>query len=81
MTLFTKDNCDKCDFVKKQFDLAALGVTVEQLGPDNADALAHLAWHGLVTVAEKQLPILVMNDSNHIAGAIPIKKYLSTITC
>ena len=81
MTLFTKDNCGKCDFVKKHFDLAALGVAVEQLGPDNADALAHLAWHGLVTVAEKQLPILVLDDSKHIAGAIPIKKYLSTITC
>lgn len=81
MTLFTKDNCGKCDFVKKHFDLAAMGVVIEQLGPDNPEALAHLAWHGLVTVAEKSLPILVLDDSNHISGAIPIKKYLSTMTC
>lgn len=75
MTLFTKENCQKCDFVKKHVDLGGLGVSVEVLGPDNADALAHLAWHGLVAVAEKQLPILVLDDSSYIAGAIPIKGY------
>ncbi len=81
MTLFTKENCEKCDFVKKHFDLGTMGVAVEVLGPDNSDALAHLAWHGLVDVAEKALPILVLDDSSHISGAIPIKKYLATISC
>jgi len=76
MTLFTKENCSKCDFVKKNVDLGRLGVQVEVLGPENPDALAHLAWHGLVSVAEKQLPILVLDDMSHIAGAIPIKGYL-----
>lgn len=79
MTLFTKVNCEKCDFVKKNFDLASMGIAVEVLGPENPDALAHLAWHGLVDVAEKALPILVLDDSSHISGAIPIKKYLSTL--
>jgi hypothetical protein len=76
MTLFTKENCSKCDFVKKHVDLDGMGVRVEVLGPENPDALAHLAWHGLVKVAEKALPILVLDDSSHIAGAIPIKSYL-----
>jgi len=76
MTLFTKENCSKCDFVKKHVDLDGLGVAVEVLGPENSDALAHLAWHGLVAVAEKQLPILVLDDLSYIAGAIPIKGYL-----
>ncbi len=80
MTLFTKENCSKCDFVKKHVDLGHLGVSVEVLGPENADALAHLAWHGLVSVAEKQLPILVLDDSSWIAGAIPIKGYLEGLT-
>ncbi len=80
MTLFTKENCDKCEFVKKHFDLGGMGVKIETLGSENPDALAHLAWHGLVTVAEKSLPILVLDDSSHISGAIRIKKYLSTLT-
>ena len=79
MTLFTKKNCEKCDFVKDNVDLGALEVAVEVLGPDNADALAHLAWHGLVVTAEKSLPILVLDDMSHISGAIPIKKYLSKL--
>ena len=77
MTLFTKENCGKCDYVKENVDLGALHVAIEVLGPENADALAHLAWHGLVDTAEKSLPILVLDDMSHITGAIPIKKYLS----
>ena len=80
MTLFTKEDCPKCDIVKKYFDLESMGVKVEVLGPDNADALAHLAWHGLVSVAETSLPILVLDDNSYIDGALPIKQHLSTLT-
>ncbi len=79
MTLFTKEHCDKCEYVKNNFDLGSMGVNIEVLGPENPDALAHLAWHGLVGVAEKMLPILVLDDSSHIAGALNIKKYLAGI--
>lgn len=76
MTLFTKENCGKCDYVKEHVDLNSLGVKIEILGHDNPDALAHLAWHGLVSTAEKSLPILVLDDMSHISGAIPIRNYL-----
>ncbi len=76
MTLFTKAGCDKCDFVKKSVDLKRLGVKVEILGPDNPDSLAHLAWHELVSIAQTQLPILVLDDSTAMTGAIRIKNYL-----
>ncbi len=76
MTLFTKTGCEKCDYVKRHVDLGALGVRVEELGPDNPDALAHLAWHGLVTVAERNLPILVLDDNRYLTGAIRIRRYL-----
>ena len=79
MTLFTKQDCGKCEYVKENVNLGALHVAVEVLGPDNVDALAHLAWHGLVGTAEKNLPILVLDDMSHITGAIPIKKYLSKL--
>ncbi len=76
MTLFIKEGCAKCEYVKKSVDLAKLGVKVEVLSSDNADALAHLAWHELVKVAETQIPILVLDDSSAITGAIRIKNYL-----
>jgi glutaredoxin len=79
LTLFTKVGCEKCEYVKKSVDLKKLGVKEEVLSPDNPDSLAHLAWHELVAVAETQLPILVLDDSSSIAGAVRIKNYLTAI--
>ncbi|MBW2019569.1 MAG: hypothetical protein JRI58_07165 [Deltaproteobacteria bacterium] len=79
MTLFTKSLCSACQEIKKGFDLKALGVAIEELGPDNPGALAHLAWHELVETAEKNLPILVLNDSSAITDTGKIKKYLAKI--
>jgi glutaredoxin 2 len=76
MTLFTKAGCSKCDYVKSKVDLEALGVKIEEIGPDNPEALALLAWHQLIPVAEKHLPILVMDDSSYIVDAVPILRYL-----
>jgi len=64
MTLFTTDDCVLCAQLKKQFDLSAMDVQVEVLGNNDAGALAHLAWHGLVEKARKALPILVLDDSS-----------------
>ncbi|MGE5254915.1 MAG: hypothetical protein ACM3N7_13185 [Planctomycetaceae bacterium] len=80
VTLFTKIGCEKCDYVKKTVDLKKLGVAEEVLSPDNPDSLALLAWHELVSVAETQLPILVLDDSSSITGAIRIKNYLLAVS-
>jgi glutaredoxin len=80
VTLFTKEGCEKCEYVKKSVDLKKLGITVEVLSPDNPDSLAHLAWHELVTCAETQLPILVLDDSSSITGAIRIRNYLTGVS-
>ncbi len=77
MTLFTKTDCQKCHYIKDHFNLLSLGIQEEMLGENNADALAHLAWHELVEVAQKELPILILDDSTAVVGDIPIKKYLS----
>jgi hypothetical protein len=79
LTLFTKEGCEKCEYVKKSVDLRKLGVKEEVLGPDNPDSLAHLAWHELVALAETQLPILVLDDSSSVIGAIRIRNYLLAI--
>ena len=76
MTLFTKSLCSACQEIKREFDLKTLGVEVEELGPDNPEALAHLAWHELVETAEKALPILVLNDSSAISDTEEIRRYL-----
>ena len=80
MTLFTKSLCSACQEVKKEFDLKAMGVNVDELGPDNPDALAHLAWHELVEIAEKNLPILVLNDSSAITDTGEIRHHLGLMT-
>jgi hypothetical protein len=76
MTLFTKPGCEKCHYITDKFDMSELGIGVDVLGPANPEALAHLAWHELVELAEKELPILVLDDSSHISGAIKIKSHL-----
>jgi hypothetical protein len=67
MTLFTKTDCRLCDLLKRKFDLTALQVKVEVLDGNDAGALAHLAWHGLVETARKSLPLLVLDDSSAVA--------------
>ena len=79
MTLFTKEGCEKCEYVKSHVNLRKLGVKVEVLSPDNPDSLAHLAWHELVSVAQTQLPILVLDDNSSLIGAIRIKNYLAAL--
>ncbi|MFC1835289.1 hypothetical protein ACFL2Q_11230 [Thermodesulfobacteriota bacterium] len=74
--LFTKDGCDKCDWVKDKVDLDKMDdMQVMNLGDEDAEALAMLAYFECVTLAEKQMPILVADSGAVIAGAIPIRKY------
>ncbi len=80
MTLFTKEGCEKCEYVKKSVDLKKLGINVEILSPDNPDSLAHLAWHELINSAETQLPILILDDSSAMTGAIRIRNYLAAVS-
>lgn len=76
MTLFTKDDCMLCNKIKSQFDLKALDVHIEVLDNNDAGALAHLAWHGLVETARKRLPILVLDDSSAVDEVTEIEKFL-----
>ena len=76
MTLFTKTGCAKCEYVKKAVNLEGLGVTEHRLTNTNADALAELAYHGLVEQAQKTLPILVAGDGEVMVHAGRIKSYL-----
>lgn len=77
MTLFTKNDCRLCELLKRKFDFAALKVKVEVLDGHNAGALAHLAWHGLVETARKNLPVLVLDDSSSVADFGGIERHLA----
>lgn len=76
MTLFTKNDCRLCDQLKKKFDLNGLEVNVEVLDGNDAGALAHLAWHGLVETARKGLPLLVLDDSSSVVEYGQIERHL-----
>ncbi|MDP2799477.1 MAG: hypothetical protein Q8O60_06300 [Deltaproteobacteria bacterium] len=77
MTLFTKSDCTRCMELKNQFDMRALGIKVEKLDSDNAEALSHLAWHGLVEAARKHLPILVLDDCSSLIDYNEIRNHLA----
>lgn len=72
MKLFTKPGCDKCDYVKKfipdKNDVKTYNITTPE-------GLAELAFYELVTVAEKELPIL-LKDGQAYTGAINVRKVL-----
>ena len=75
--LFTKEGCGKCDWVKDKVDLDRMdNVQVMQLGGEDPEPLAMLAYFECVTLSEKQLPILVAEDSKIITGAGHIRRYL-----
>jgi len=76
MTLFTKVGCAKCDYVKSAVDLNGLGVTEQRLSDENYEALAELAYHGLVEQAQKTLPILVTPENEVVYHAGRIRSYL-----
>lgn len=77
MTLFTKKECSLCKSLQSRFDLAAMDVHIEELTDDNPEALAHLAWHSLVEIARKALPILVLDDSSTVAEFNNIEHHLA----
>jgi glutaredoxin len=76
VTLFTKPNCKKCDWLKQEVDLDKVeGLEIHELD-GNVDALAELAWYELVSAAETTLPILVLDDGSSVTGVVKIKKIL-----
>lgn len=78
--LFTKTGCAKCDWVKDKVEISRLrDLLVMQLDGDNPEALAMLAYHECVTLAEKKLPILVSDDNEVITGALKIKNHLEAL--
>lgn len=63
MILFTKPNCEKCDWIKTTCDLS--GVDIQELDED-PEALGLLAYYECVQPAEKGLPILVVQAGNEV---------------
>lgn len=76
--LFTKDGCGKCDYVKNHVELEKFpDLRVFKLDDANPEALAMLAYFECVSIAEKQMPILVSDDGEVITGAVHIRKHLT----
>jgi glutaredoxin 2 len=77
MTLYTKDDCEKCDKVKNAFDLDGLGINIQKINNEDPEMLAHLAWHELLDVIEAgAMPILLLDDGTFVSNVVPIRKYI-----
>jgi hypothetical protein len=74
MKLFTKPGCDKCDWVKANMPEGATVATHDIL---TSEGLAELAFHELVSTAEKQLPILRLRDGSVVTGAVQIRNRIA----
>ena len=73
MKLFTKPGCEKCDWVKKEIP-EKTRERVDSFDIMTAEGLAELAYHELVGLAEKQLPILITGTGAVMTGAIRISR-------
>lgn len=73
MKLFTKPGCEKCDWVKERMPEEAKE-SVDAFDILTAEGLAELAYHELVGLAEKKLPILLTGKGKVVTGAIQINR-------
>ena len=72
--LFTKNNCEKCVFVKERIPE---GLTVQIINvEESADNLAEGAFY---EVLDKGFPVLVVDDERVAEGAGPSVKYLKEL--
>ena len=56
-----------------------MSIAIQELGPDNPEALAQLAWCELVEEAQKELPFLVVNSSRVLRGKKEVEAYLKRL--
>jgi hypothetical protein len=72
--LFTKPNCTNCNWIKNHCDLTV--VEIHELTDDNAESLGLLAYYECVALAEKALPILVLDEDDIVSDFALIKARL-----
>jgi len=70
--LFTKPDCEKCDYVKARIPT---DLNVQIMDMTSVDGMAHAAYHELIG---KYTPILVVDDEV-VEGAIKIKNKMKAI--
>ncbi len=78
--LFTKAGCGACEWVKSHVDLQSVkNLEIYNLDGESSEALAMLAYYELVSLSEKNLPILLDDGEESrrvVTGPDFIKKYL-----
>ena len=70
--LFTKPECEKCDYVKEKIPH---NLDIQIMDMTTTDGMAHAAYHEIL---EKYTPILVVGD-DVIEGAIKIKNKMKEV--
>ena len=70
--LFTKPECEKCDYVKAKIPE---NLEIQIMDMTTTDGMAHAAYHEIL---EKYTPILVVGDEI-VEGAIKIKNKMKEV--
>ncbi len=71
--LFTKEDCNKCEFLKTKIDLEDLNIKEMKLTSDDAHVLALAAWYDII---EEKMPVLITDNNKPVVGVINILRYL-----
>ena len=71
--LFTKPDCEKCDYVKNRIPE---DLSIQVIDMSTPDGMAHAAYYELL---EKYTPILVVGDEV-VEGALKIKNRMKAMT-
>ncbi len=79
MLLFTQQKCPACKQIKELFPLKRLGIEEVVVDGEDHKILSLLAWHGLIDMAKKSLPILVTKEGMILTGSKKIERYLKDI--
>lgn len=72
--LFTKNNCEKCDYVKEKLPA---GLKIRIYNVENSDD--ELAEGAYYEVLDKGFPVLVVDDDRVAEDAIPVLKKLKEL--
>lgn len=71
--LFTKNNCNKCDYVKERMPE---GLKVQIINVETVDGLAEGAFY---EVLDKGFPVLVVDDERVAEDATPVLNKLKEL--
>ena len=80
--LFSLENCERCDFVKKRIPRDVdieIKTYPHELKEWSVEQITEAAFHEVYADLQRTAPILLLPDGKKLTGAIEIKNFLSSM--